>query len=123
MIFAKNKRPEKCQNRWCRNERSKARKVCETCKHREFVKKNPHIMVWHWIKKSAKRRNIFFNLDKLLFKEFLIKNNYVSLSGRGGKSLTVDRIKPELGYILENLQVITRSENTKKYHREEKTPF
>lgn len=123
MKYAKNKAPEKCQNLYCRNESAIGRKVCNTCKSRDYINRNRLLMVWHWIKKSAKKRNIFFNLDKTEFKLFLLKHSYIEYSGRGKNNFTIDRIKPELGYTINNLQVITKSNNSKKYHAEEKHPF
>ena len=121
--FSKNKPPEKCQVRWCRNESAPNRKICYTCKSWDYIKRNPELMVWHWIKKSAKRRGIKFDLDKLLFIEWLKRNNYVPLAGRKGNQISIDRIIPELGYTINNIQLLTKSENTKKYHNEEKHEF
>lgn len=124
MVYSKNKDKKFCPVKWCRNERGKGtHRVCAACRSYEYRNKNPYNCVWHWIKKSAEKRFIKFDLPKEWFFEFLKINNYTALSGRKGNQMTIDRIKPELGYIKDNLQVITRIENIKKYHNEEKYIF
>lgn len=120
MKYAKNKAPEKCKVVYCRNDHAKGRTICNTCKSREYIKNNRPLMVWHWLKKSAKRRDINFDLPKEYFFNFLFMNKYIQNSGRLSEQFSIDRIKPELGYIQGNLQILTKSENTKKYHEQEK---
>lgn len=75
------------------------------------------------IKKSAKKRNIPFDLPLEEFREFVNKNGYMENKGRFSNQMSIDRIIPELGYIMDNIQVISKSDNSKKYHAEEKNCF
>lgn len=126
MKLAINKNSNLCQVTYCRNKPTKGRKTCGTCRFNNWLNKgdNRLLIVWHWIKKSAGKRNIIFDLDKTEFKEFLLKHNYIKYSGHYKNNFTIDRIKPELGYTINNLQVITRSQNTTKYNLTERNlPF
>lgn len=104
--------------------KAKKRTICETCKSRKFRENNKELMVWHYIKESAKKRNIFFDLPKKEFIKWLQKNNYTSNSGRLRDNFTLDRINGCLGYEMNNIQILTRIENINKYHNiKEEYPF
>ena len=73
-------------------------------------------MVWHWIKKSAKKRRINFDLPKQEFFDLLACSGYLQNSGRLRDSLTLDRIDGDKGYTMDNIRVIPKSDNSAKYH-------
>lgn len=68
------------------------------------------------IKKSAKRRGIPFNISKEEFEKFVNDNGYIKNSGRLKHQMTIDRIDGRKGYELSNLKVISKSENSAKFH-------
>lgn len=104
--------------------KAKYRDVCSGCHSSNWAANNPIIYSWHMLKSSAKRRNIEFSLTKKEFINFIKKTKYMELKGRLFDSLTIDRIKGHLGYKLGNIQILTKSENSSKYHTEEKDyPF
>ena len=109
--------PLKCTNEGCFRVHAKGRTICNTCKSREYTKKNPIVMIWHWIKKSAKKRNLEFSITKEELKEFLAGTNYVAERGRLRDQLSLDRKEGLIGYHIWNLQVIPKGENSKKYHK------
>lgn len=113
-------RSKKCETPNCWKTPQENRRLCATCRSREYRKKNPINCIWHWIKKSAKKRNIHFNLDKEEFRKFLLNTGYVEGRGRLRDQLTLDRRDGSKGYEIDNLKVITKSANCSKYHKGDK---
>ena len=72
------------------------------------------------LKQSARKRMISFTITLKQFKKLCAQTGYMEHKGRYYDCLTVDRIIPELGYTIENVQVISRQENSDKYHLMEK---
>lgn len=116
MAYKKN--PELCKTKYCRNKRAKQRRVCHKCRSRKYRSKpkNEMVFTYHCLKQSAKNRGIEFKLTKEEFKSFCEKTNYIELKGRSKNSMSVDRINPKKGYEIDNIQMITVSENVKKMH-------
>jgi len=67
------------------------------------------------LKQNAKRRGKDFQITFDDFEVFCVKSNYIAGKGRGAESFHVDRINEDLGYTIDNLQVLTNSENVRKY--------
>ena len=109
--------PIKCANNGCFRVRAEGRTICNTCKSRAYSKKNPIVMIWHWIKKSAKKRNLEFSITKQELTEFLAGTNYVAGRGRLRDQLTLDRKEGLIGYHIWNLQVLLKHQNCEKYHK------
>lgn len=109
-----------CKTEGCLNGAAPGRTICYKCKSRAYTKKNPVRMIWHWLKKSAKRRHLDFELSLEYLTEFLSKTNYVAERGRLRDQLTIDRRDGSKGYIVGNLKVKTKSENSAKYHAGDK---
>lgn len=109
--------PTKCANDGCFRVHAEGRTVCNTCRSREYAKKNPVIMIWHWIKKSAKKRGLEFSITKDELKEFLAGTDYVAARGRLRDQLTLDRKEGLIGYHIWNLQVLPKHQNIEKYHK------
>src|SRR5688572_26122638 len=82
------------------------RLICYTCKSRRYTAKNRPLLVWHWIKKSARRRGLEFDLPRDWFFAFLKNSGYIQNSGRLRDQLSIDRINGNAGYVRGNLQVI-----------------
>ncbi len=102
------------QCQWKRT--AKGRTICNTCRTANYTKKNPARRIFLDLRSSAKKREIQFNLTFEQFKKFILKTDYLEGRGREADSLTIDRIHEELGYFIGNMQVITKSENSTKFH-------
>lgn len=100
------------------NNRAKDRKICETCKSRIQRSKNPINSYYRNLKTSAKRRYIEFNVSFEDFEKFCIKNNLMELRGRHKGGYSVDRIKSELGYTIDNMQILKFELNCSKGNRD-----
>lgn len=91
------------------------RNDCHTCKGRKYDKKYPLKRFFRNLKSSAKRRNIKFTIT---FEYFLsvIPYSFSIDKGRFKNNSTIDRIDNEKGYEIGNIQVMSKSKNSKKYH-------
>lgn len=57
-----------------------------------------------------------FKLTFEEFKKFAIETNYIQGKGKNKTSYHIDRIDETKGYTIDNIQVLTNSENVKKYN-------
>jgi hypothetical protein len=107
-----------CKNIGCNRQRAKHRTVCNTCLVRSRRKKHPIHYRFECIKISARKRNIpvEFTLDE--FRQFIKQHPkgklYLKKKGSFKDSLTIDRIDSSKGYRIDNIQILTHSENSKK---------
>ena len=69
---------------------------------------------------NALRRKKEFNITLLEFREFCEKTGYIIKKRMRGRLCSVDRIDNNLGYHIDNIQLITSNANTAKYHNEDK---
>lgn len=97
-----------------RKPRLKGRKRCGSCANKRW-RADPIRTSYNNLKFNATRRKKPFTITLAYFKKFCYRTDYISGKGRNADSYTVDRIKEELGYVPGNLQVLTKSENVKKY--------
>lgn len=104
--------------RW-RNKKLVREEICDKCKRRRWRYNNPVYYMFSELRKSAKKRKISFDLHYGEFLEFCFSNDFYRISPKFTKdSLTVDRIEPEKGYSIDNIQVVTQSvnaQNNRKY--------
>lgn len=110
----------------CTNKHKPKDKYC--AKHRKRKEKETNLVgVTFWnLKSNAKRRNKDFNLTLDEFKIFCERTNYLKLKGRVKNKASIDRIDPNKGYSLDNINILTVSENSKKRYTDEqgeKAPF
>lgn len=77
--------------------------------------KNPLKHAYNTLKANAKRRGKYFDLTFEQFKQFAVRVDYLSKKGRGANSYHVDRREEPGGYTLSNMQLLTNSENVKKF--------
>lgn len=104
----------------CGRPAAPSRPTCYTCKSKLWREKNPIAYVYNNLKKSAKKRKYDFTITLKYFTKLVIKEKLMENRGRSAESFTVDRIKNHLGYIPGNLQIMTKSDNTKKWHEEQR---
>lgn len=80
----------------------------------EWRLKYPMKAAYQTLKYNSKRRNIEFDLTFEEFEEFAIKEDYIGKKGRLGTSYTIDRKEEHIGYTKNNIQILTRSQNSLK---------
>ena len=117
-----------CQTGGCQNEARLHRKLCHKCEKRKYREKYPLKYWYDTLKMNAKRRGKDFNLTLEQFGTFCMKTGYDEKKGRTAESLSVDRIRPEEGYVYDNIRAITLSDNVKRerdptYEIKETCPF
>lgn len=94
---------------------AKGRKECETCKFQRFKAKNEIIIIYYNLKNSARKRSLKFNLTKEWFVKFVTNSPLLTIRGRSAEAFTIDRVDNDKGYVMGNLEIITKSANSKKY--------
>lgn len=105
------------------------RNICYSCKQARYKQRNPVKYAYRKLKTNARRRGKPFELTFGEFREFCQKTKYLVGKGRSKESYHIDRIDPSRGYTKDNIQVLTNSENVKKYlsymydYREKKMQF
>jgi hypothetical protein len=88
---------------------------CHACAKRRYRDANPLRSAYTQLRHNAKRRGKVFTLTFEQFKEFAIKTEYAFRKGRTGSSYHIDRIDEHGPYSIENIQVLTNSENVRKF--------
>ncbi len=116
------KKKHLCKVKFCRSPKDK--KDCYCGKHRKRLQleKDPVAYTYNARKSNAKRRGKSFELTLEEFREFCERTDYMNLKGREASCASMDRIRAQEGYSIDNLQVLTVSENAIKRH-EEDYPF
>jgi hypothetical protein len=105
----------KCSTAYCK--RKTKRKICSTCTTRLWRAKNPERSSYLNLRNNSKRRGIKFELTYEQFLEFGYKHKYFIGKGKTKDSYSIDRIKNELGYTIDNIQILTISQNASKNKR------
>jgi len=90
-------------------------KNCNSCNYLQKKKSNPIRIAYQSLKGHAKERGKDFNLTIQEFTEFCIKSEYINKKGIKKDSFHIDRINESVGYQIGNLQLLTNSENIRKY--------
>lgn len=98
----------------CGRKAGKGRSISETCKNRIWRKNNPIGHLFKNLRGSAKKRKKEFSITLEYFKELCLNTGYHEGTGRGGDCLTIDRIRNLEGYVVGNIAVIKRCENSSK---------
>ena len=107
-----------CKTLNCNNRARISANYCYKCKSKKYRKNNTLKYIYNILKESARRRGIEFKLTVDDIKTFTSNNpDYLNRKGQKSKDLTIDRINELKGYELNNLQVLTRKENTAKYQK------
>jgi hypothetical protein len=101
----------------CNSNAAPKRRECNRCRYLRRVNEDP-IKISYWrLKSSAKRRNKEFTLTLDQFREFCIETNYINKKGISGKAFHIDRIDESKGYTINNIQILSNSDNVKKYRK------
>jgi hypothetical protein len=78
---------------------------------RAWIAKNVERKCYHNLKNNAKHRGIPFELTFEQFLLFAIRTEYINKRGKTIYSLTIDRMRGSVGYVLGNIRVITLGKN------------
>lgn len=111
----KNKVNGRCSAYGCYRVPEGNRTLCNTCRSRKIRTEDPERYAYNNLRSSARKRGIPFTLTLEQFRKFCVQTEYMNGKGLGKKSYTVDRIREGEGYHIDNIQCLTRSQNTKKY--------
>lgn len=91
---------------------------CETCASRLFRLRNDDRYAYHNLKTSARKRGIGFELAFEDFQEFCAITGYLERRGQEPDSLTIDRVKNHLPYMVGNIRILTHAENSNHAYEE-----
>ena len=104
----------KCQTKHCRSKAYKAEKLCLSCRQRKFKERSPFAYHFNALRCNAKRRGKELSLTIEQFTAFAIEHRLIDSQGNKNPRLSIDRIDQARGYHLDNIQVLTVSENSRK---------
>jgi hypothetical protein len=104
----------KCSTRRWRNTARDQRTRCFKCRQRAWRKAHPELAAFHNLKAHARSRGIEFTISFEYFERFARKSRLLERRGLHGAALTVDRMDNLRGYVVGNIQPLTRSANSYK---------
>jgi hypothetical protein len=115
IIQRKKEEKKYCCAYRCFNE--PAPKKCGLChKHYWRLQKERHPLSVRYnnFKSKAKQRGIAVEITLEEFKEFCHRTGYCIVKGRRGKNATIERPDPLRGYTVDNMELLTFSDNSRK---------
>lgn len=112
-----------CQAHGCTNNKRKKDRFCRKHRHRYTKENNTVAYVYGILKSNAKRRGKVFTISLCYFRLWCSHTGYIEKRGKTGKSASIDRINPEKGYEVGNLQILSLSDNSRKLHSDKELPF
>ena len=98
----------------CPNHHKYPRKLCPSCHQRDMRRRHPMYYAFDNLRCNSKRRGIPFSLTFEQFKKFAVATDYIQNKGTTKNSYSIDRIKNELGYTVDNIQILTVGANASK---------
>lgn len=101
-----------CATDYCRRPHGPKSPLCGRCSMRQWRAANPLKHRLAVLRHRAARKRVPFDLDLPWLAEFLLTHYYDPATHH------IDRIKPWLGYVKGNLQVLLMGENIAKGNRE-----
>jgi len=105
---------QKCATPYCRKQASKPHLVCHSCRAESWKRSKPFSYHYNAFRNNARRRGKDFAITLEQYTEFAIQHGLIDSSGNKRSNLSIDRVDPTRGYHLDNIQVLTISENTRK---------
>lgn len=98
----------------CRKHSGKGYSICFKHKREKQKLDNP-LRYWFDVwRQNARSRGIEFSVTIEYFKKFCDETGYLEKKGQGREGLTIDRKDYTKGYVEGNLQVLTKSQNSRK---------
>lgn len=90
------------------------RLICSACRAADFRKRYPMKYSYVTLRDNSKRRGIDFSLSFDEFAQFAVVTDYFYKKGKTKRSYSIDRINPEFGYHIDNIQPLPLVANQKK---------
>jgi hypothetical protein len=107
-------KPKPCQTPRCRNKVKQGRH-CSSCRVKRWRAADPVRAAFVNLRTNAKRRGVLFTIQLEDFRDWCVKVDYIGMAGRSSASYTVDRRHNDIGYHLDNIQVLTKRDNVIKF--------
>lgn len=108
-----------CNTKNCKKPRAKNRNYCHSCIQEKKKQKDTVKYAYWTLRNNAKRRGKVFKLTLEQFREFAHKTNYMVGKGKQKESYHIDRINEAGAYAADNIQVLSNTENVRKFLRYE----
>jgi adenine specific DNA methylase Mod len=115
LTLKKNPKPGRCSVMRCNNKCKGRAKMCNTCRSRKCRQGDPVRYAYNNLIAHAKERGILCTITLDEFREFCHKVKYIGFTGRSAESYTIDRRHCDIGYHIDNIQVMANSNNVKKF--------
>lgn len=109
----KHTTPGICAVAYCKN-KCKG-KMCSTCRSRKSRLADPVRYAFNNLRNRAKQRGLIFTITLEQFREWCVKVEYIGFKGRSSTSYTIDRRYNDLGYHIDNIQVLEKRDNIIKF--------
>ncbi len=115
--YQKNKHSKGlCSEPYCTKKHERKRWICRNHRNDLYKKNNPEQYAYNTFRNNARRRGKDFTITLEQFIEFAtIKTCYMTDRGHTKNGLHIDRIDETRGYHIDNIQVLTNSQNVRKY--------
>ncbi len=92
--------------------------------HKHYARKlrfvDPVGSRYNQFKSKAKQRQKDFTITIEQFRKFCSETGYIITKFKRGRNASVDRINNNLGYSIDNIQLLTMSKNIQKYINEDR---
>lgn len=109
-----------CRNKQARRPGGKSYGAkCHACRAAIWRKNSPVRAAYNRQRAHAKERGIEFRISFEHWRAFALKSELIGNQGQTAESLTVDRRNNLKGYVVGNLQVMTRAANSAKLAKED----
>jgi hypothetical protein len=109
-----------CWSKFCRGKRHGGRRVCWKCHMRVDRLNNPLRASFATLRTNARRRGKPFDLTLEQYRQFVEEHGYLEGRGTHVGALHIDRKDPLKGYTIDNITVLTCTENSAKGAIEDK---
>ena len=103
-----------CEVKGCRNETG-GRKLCASCRSRKARLADPVRYAFNNLRNRAQQRGVLFTITLDQFRDWCSKVTYIGFAGRSAESYTIDRKHNDVGYHIDNIQVMTKRDNILKF--------
>lgn len=107
----------RCEMSFCRRKAKKHRRICSMHIARRWKENRPEAYAFNTLRCNAKRRGKEFGLTLEQFRAFCRRTGYLKHKGQEAESMSIDRIDNTRGYFIDNIRVISLSENSRKADR------
>lgn len=104
-----------CNVKFCKR-KTHGRSLCSTHRSQKVRMIDPVRYAFNNIRNRARQRNILFTITLEQFRFWCHKVKVIGFGpGRSSESYSIDRIHNDLGYHADNIQVLKKKDNVKKY--------